>query len=205
MSSLTADPPPAEATSASSDGGAVRWIIGTLIGAVVVGALAGLLWWQLVTPAYFERVGNDVVMGQRELGQRFAQDGWFMTIGFAGSLIAGLGVLRWRRRTPTLAVLVVVAAAAVAAVVCWRVGVHLGHVSVAERARHAANGGHIPDSLHLLSKLALLAWPAGAAMGATMYLFGRSASYDEPLNGLDPYESGHNGLGQNPESPRQSG
>ena len=68
MSAVT-DPTPATRERASER--FLTWVLLALAGAVVLGVLAGVLWWQVVTPAYFQRVGNEVVMTQRELADRY--------------------------------------------------------------------------------------------------------------------------------------
>jgi hypothetical protein len=140
----------------------------------VAGVLAGLVWWQVVTPAYFVRTSDNAVMLQAELAQRVQADGWFVVIGFVAALLGGVLLTAWRARSPMLVMLAGYAASLGAGILALEVGTRLGHHDVAALARTAKVGAHVPDSLGVISHLVVIAWPIGFLVSSLVILWGTS-------------------------------
>ncbi len=94
-----------EAATAHRSGGALAdlgWVLGYF---AVAGAVAGVVWWQVASPAYYTRTSDNAIMLQVELGQRVQGDGWFVVIGLVAALIGGVVLTHWRNRHLLLVVL----------------------------------------------------------------------------------------------------
>ena len=159
-------PPPRRRGGGLAD---VVWVLGYF---AVAGVVAGVVWWKVVTPAYFVRTSNNAVMVQGELSQRVQADGWFVVIGFLAALLGGLVLTAWRGRSPLLVLLVGYAASVGAGILALRIGIRLGHQDVAALARVAKVGAHVPDSLGVISHLVVIAWPLGFLVSSLVVLWG---------------------------------
>jgi hypothetical protein len=165
-------------TGARSD---VVVVVGTF---VVLGALGGLLWSVLVSPAEFTRLSHGGAMGENDLGKQFGADGWYVVIGFLTSLVAGFVLTVWRSRDPLLTSLLLVVGAAVAAGLMAVVGHWAGPGDPAAALRTAKVGQRVPDSLDVDSFSVYLAWPLGVLVGSLFALLGR------PPDGRDDGDHG---------------
>jgi hypothetical protein len=152
------------------------WVVGLF---AVAGAAAGVVWWKVAKPASYTRTSDNAVMFQGELGQRVQSDGWFLVIGLVAGILVGVVLIQWRRRNPLLVVLVGYAASLGAAALMLWLGRTLGHQDVAALLRKAAVGDHIPDSLNVISRLVVVAWPIGFLIGSVVMIWGtKSGSRD---------------------------
>ncbi|MCW2758818.1 MAG: hypothetical protein JWO46_2564 [Nocardioidaceae bacterium] len=156
----------------------VLWVVLSL---AVLGVVAALVWWKVVTPPTFQRTdgGSGAVMDQLQLGRRIKADGWFSVIGLVAALGAGFALTGWRRRDPLLVVVLGTLASAGAGYLAMRLGMALGHHDVAAEVRNAAVGARVPDSLMLISRSVLLVWPIGYLAAAMAVLL--SSPIDEPV------------------------
>jgi len=169
--------PPAEP---NPFGSMLRWsgrLGGYLALGLGLGALAGLVWWEVVDlPAY--RVSDDggASISERGLTEFFGGDAWFCALGVVVGLL--LGVLGWRRFRnlgwPTVPVVAIVALAAAA--VCWFVGFRLGPGEFNPRLAAANPGDLVPLELTVRARASLLTWPF---MAVIPVLLGSSLGPDD--------------------------
>lgn len=145
--------------------------------ALGLGALTGVLWWQLVDlPGYVVQADGGATTSERELASFVAADAWFTLLGAVVG--AGLGWLAWiRLRHLGWPVVLVAAVAALAAgVVCWCVGSQLGPSAINPRLAAARPGDTVVIELTLRAKASLLAWPFAATVPV---LLGSSLGADD--------------------------
>jgi hypothetical protein len=138
---------------------------------VVVGVVAGLVWWQLVDLPHATREGGSVVVEADQLGKQVNIDGWFLVLALVGGGVSGLVLLFWRERDPLAMVLLVTLGSGLAGVIAARLGRLLGPGSAQDALRHAADGAHAPMPLTLHASGVYWVWPAAAAVGALIYLW----------------------------------
>ena len=163
----------------------IAWVLGYF---AVAGAVAGLVWWKVATPAYFTRTSDNAVMLQGELGQRVQGDGWFVVVGLVLALLGGVVLTRWRNRHPLLVVVVGYAASLAGGLLALALGRTLGHQDVAALAKSTAVGSRFPDSLDVISTLVVVAWPIGFLIGSMVVIWGTKAATREP--GVQPPSDG---------------
>lgn len=148
-------------------------VLGALL---VLGAVCGVVWSQVVTPALFTKLAKGAVMGEVELGQQFARDGWYVVIALVAGLLSGVTVLRWRPRAPLLGVgLLLVGCCLAAAVMAW-VGHLLGPGDPQPLLSAAKVGAHVPQRLRVDTFVVYLGWPFGVLVGALLVLLGPDRS-----------------------------
>jgi hypothetical protein len=155
---------------------------------VLLGLLGGLVWWLLVDPATFTKVGRSAggSMGEVQLARRFDADGWFCVLAILGGFFSGLVLTWWRRRDPLLVTVLVVLGAAGAAALMAVSGHLLGPGDPDVALREATVGEHVPVQLAVQARAAYLAWPIAALVGALVVLW-------SPDQGDPPPEPGGRG------------
>lgn len=135
-------------------------VVGFLLLACGLGAVAGVLWWLVVSlPAYQLDSQGRASVSERDLTQFFAGDAWFCLLGLIVGV--GLGIFGYRllRDLGWPLVLVVVLGGTAAGLLCWAVGYQLGPGEFTSRLAHAPLGGSVPITLTVRAKAALLFWP----------------------------------------------
>jgi hypothetical protein len=150
-----------------------------LLAASGIGAVAGVLWWQVVTlPVYTVGSNGGAATTERGLTEYIAGDAWFSLIGFVVGV--GLGLLAWRvfRRIGWPIVPLVVGASLIAALICWLVGWNLGPGPFPPRLAEAQAGALVPIELTVRSRVAVLVWPFGAVL---VTLLGSSLGRDDEV------------------------
>lgn len=147
----------------------VAWVLGYFL---LVGLVAGVVWWLVVSPAYYIRTSGNAVMLQGQLGVRVNADGWFVTIGLVAGALGGLALTRWRERDPLLTLLTGFVASIAGGVVALRLGEALGKRDVPALVKAAKVQGHVPDSLHVISSWVVIAWPVGFLLLSVLLLLG---------------------------------
>jgi hypothetical protein len=140
-----------------------RVVVECLVAALVVGLLAGVVWYLLV-PDVTVAVGDD---GEPRLGTAaasgvFAYDAWFMVVGSISGSALGAVLFTRHRRHPVVAVVAIAASGLVGSLLAWRVGVILGPEAVEARATALDNGGTLTLDVGLEAYGVLLAWPIAA-------------------------------------------
>lgn len=160
-----------------------------------VGALGGLLWWLVVEPAELTRTPEGSVMGEAELAQQFASDGWYAVIAVVAGFLTGMALAWWRARDFLLTtVLLVPGAATAAAVMAWT-GRVLGPSDPDAVIKDLPRGATVPVELVVSATPSYLMWPIAALVGALMVLWstvGVAASAAPPRSG---HPSGDSELG----------
>ena len=154
-------------------------------GVLVLGLAVGFLWPQLVHPALSERTAQGISTNEVQLAKIFAADGWFVVLGFLGSLLLG-ALLMLRRRGHEVVVLLLLLGGTYLS--GWQVaqplGIALGPPDPVSVLRDAQVGDTAPVRLcavdesepgkpcELGSAADLLSWPLGAALGSLVVLLG---------------------------------
>jgi hypothetical protein len=165
------DPAPPRATAREVVGDAVAVLVPMLLVAV----LGAVVWSAVVHPAQVTRLPNGDAMGELELSKVFATDGWFVAIGAVAGLVAGLLMVLWRNRDLLWTLLLVAGGSVLAALLMAWAGHHLfGPGDPTAALRHARVGATAPTELVVHAKLAFLAWPVGALVGALVGLVSRT-------------------------------
>lgn len=173
-------------------------MLGYVALALGVGALAGVVWWQIVDlPGYLVGQDGSAATTERGLADFVAGDAWFSLLGALVGLL--LGWLGWvRLRLLGWPVVLIVAGTAVgAALLCWFVGYHLGPGSFNQRLADARPGDVVLIQLTLRAKAALLVWPFAATVPV---LLGSSLGRDDE----EPRPRSHEPLSRPPVFTRPS-
>jgi hypothetical protein len=153
--------------------GALLQAVVVVVGFAVVGAICGLIWEALWSPAPGAVVKHVwyPLSWDRAQPAAFAGTGWFVVISIvAGALLGALAA--WRLDRAELVTLAAVAVGGVLAAYLMReVGLHRSPADPQHLAKTAADGTRLPSSLRLSSWGVLAAFPgAGLAGLATVLL-----------------------------------
>jgi hypothetical protein len=150
----------------------------------VLGLAVGLLWPQLVDPALSERTAEGISTSEVQLGQVFSADGWFVILGFLGSLVLGAALMLRRRGHEVVVLLLLLVGTYLAADhVAQPIGISLGPPDPVEVLTDAEVGDTAPVRLALTSQADLLSWPLGGAVGALIVLLGATRLERDRPNG----------------------
>jgi hypothetical protein len=145
------------------------WVLGI---SAVLGLLGGVLWWLLVDPALFTKASNGgLTMGEAQLGNRFAADGWFVVIAAVFGLLSGSALTWWRSRDFLATSVLLVAGSVVATALMVLVGRVLGPPDPESLAASAAVGDRLPMQLEVTATVAYLVWPIAVLVGALFVLW----------------------------------
>ena len=128
--------------------------------ALGLGALVGVLWWQVVDlPGYLVGADGGASTSERGLTDFVAGDAWFTLLGALACLL--LGWLGWAKlkNLGWPLVPVVVLAAVAAALLCWLVGYLLGPGDFNGRLARARPGDEVLIQLTIRARASLLVWP----------------------------------------------
>lgn len=140
-------------------------------GFLVLGVVCGVAWWLLVEPAQFTKTRDGSVMGEVDLTQRFAPDGWYAVIALVAGFVTGL-LVTWRRaRDLRLTTLLVVLGSVLAAAAMAVVGSALGPGDPDPVLASAARGTTVPAALAVSAWVTYLMWPIAVLSGALMVLW----------------------------------
>jgi hypothetical protein len=148
----------------SGDGAVV---IGTFL---VLGLVAGVLWWLLVDPAAYTKTRDGGVMSEAALRRQFSADGVYAVIAAVTGLVTGLVLTWWRSRDPLLTSVLLVLGAALAAAVMALTGHLLGPGDPATALREAELGAQVPLRLEVDTFSVYLVWPVAVLAGALVVL-----------------------------------
>lgn len=145
------------------------WVLGVY---VLLGVVAGVLWWLLVDPAVFTVAeGGGVGMGEVELGKRFNADGWYSVIAAVLGLLAGAALTWWRSRDLLVTTLATLAGSAAAAGVMAGVGRLLGPPDPETLLGSVDVGTRLAMPLEVTSTVCYLVWPIATLVGALVVLW----------------------------------
>jgi len=173
-------------------------VLGYVALALGLGALTGVIWWQVVDlPGYLVNRDGGAATSERGLAQFVGGDAWFTLLGaLVGLLLGWLGWVRLRLLGWPL-VLVVVATAIAAALVCWWVGYELGPGDFNQRLADAKPGDLVLIQLTLRARASLLVWAFAATVPV---LLGSSLGRDDE----EPRPRSHEPLSRSPVFSRPS-
>lgn len=143
-----------------------------LVWFVALGVLAAVVWWQLTPLADYTRTATNAEMGEEQLGQQVAADGWYLTIGAVCGLLSGVALLSLRWRDPLLMVAAVTVGSLLGAWVMLRVGLWLGPADPKSVLPHAAVGAKVPMQLKPGASGVVYVWPITALLGAIGVIWG---------------------------------
>jgi len=138
---------------------------------LVLGVASGILWWLLVDPPTFTKVGQGGSMGELQLGQRFDGDGWYAVIAAVAGLFTGALLTWWRSRDFVMTTMLLLLGAAVAASVMAAVGRLLGPGDPDVALAAAKLGEKVPEQLTVTVPATYLVWPIAVLIGALMVLW----------------------------------
>ncbi len=145
---------------------------------LVLGVVAGMLWWLLVDPAVFTKAENGLGMGEVELGKRFNDDGWYAVIAAVLGLLTGAVLTWWRSRDPMLTSFLLLAGSGVAAGVMAVTGGLLGPPDPEKVASASAIGDSVPMALEVGGLVVYLVWPIAVLGGALLVLWSPGPDQD---------------------------
>lgn len=143
----------------------VQRIIIQVGAALVVGALAGLIWHGVVDqPGFTLGENGNATMGERELVGVFTMDYWFAVLGAVFGVLQGIWAWRWFGVRGWIVVPIAVLCSTVAGLVAWATGEALGPQDFDQRLAAARIGDVIPVDFQLQAPSALAMWPLGAVI-----------------------------------------
>jgi hypothetical protein len=143
-------------------------VLGTFL---VLGVLSGVVWWVLVEPARYTKGRGGVAMGELELAERFAADGWYAVIAIIAGFVAGVGLTWWRTRDFRVTTLLLVPGSAIAAAAMAYVGGLLGPDGPEAGAELLRRGQSFPAQLVVSALPVYLMWPIAVLAGALTVLW----------------------------------
>lgn len=183
MSTTVAEELATEPEPAAPTGSLAAWIL-LLVGlSIVVGALAGVFWFGVVTlPSYKIQPDGSAVIGEQGLSQIVAADVWFSITGALVGLGLGIVVWKWFRALGWPCAILAVVAGLIAGLACWRFGTLLGPGPFDARMAAAQAGDLVPVSLELQAWSALAIWAFAAV---TPVLLASSLGPDDEEVGVD--------------------
>lgn len=168
------------------------------VAVVVLGVAVGFWWPQLVHPAMSERTAEGISTSEVQLGRIFAADGWFVVLGFLGSvLLGGLLMLRRRGHEVVVLLLLLVGTYLAATRIAAPIGISQGPPDPVSVLRDAEVGATAPVRLctvdesapgrpcELTSEADPLSWPLGAAIGALVVLLGATRMESRDRRGAE--------------------
>lgn len=149
--------------------------------AVVVGALAGILWASAVTlPTWqIDETTSMAVMSERGVTSVAGADVLFVIVGACVGLGLGLVSWIWFRALGWPVALIAAGAGLLAGLLCWQTGQLFGPGPEAERIAAAAPGAVVPAALKLRSLSALAVW-GFAAVTPVLLISSLGRDEDEP-------------------------
>jgi hypothetical protein len=145
---------------------AVRAAVVCLLGFAVAGALGGVVWDRVTTPAAYRVTTSGAYIDEPGLSLVFSADGWFLVVGLGLGLVGGAALGLAYRRHGLVMVLAVLAGSCLAGYLAYQLGHQLGPTDLRERLRAAKPGQLVPIALSVRSPGCLLGWPIGALLGA---------------------------------------
>jgi hypothetical protein len=169
--------------------GDVLAVLGTF---VVLGGVAGLLWWVLAEPAEYTRGRAGLAMSELELARRFGIDGWFAVIALVSGTLGGVTVTWWRSRDFRVTTLLLVPASVVAATTMAAVGRLLGPDAPGPGDDLVRRGGSVAAELAVSAAQIYLLWPIAVLAGALIVLWS-SAEPPPPSDPDEPTRTGRAG------------
>ena len=174
------DSRPRTATAPTSSSGSLLADAAVVVGVLLLlGAVAGVLWPQLVEPVVFTRTADDIVSDEVALARQFDGDGWYVVLAAVAGAVAGVVLTLWRQRDPVATVLLLLLGSCLAAWVMKELGTALGPPDVRGVLQDAEVGATAPDQVAVRATAAYAVWPMATLLGAVAVLWTRRASHEE--------------------------
>ena len=131
---------------------------------LLLGVAAGFVWELLATPAEWEVTNRGLVMDEAASKGQFSVIVVFILVGGVASLLLGSFMAWSLRDTGWVTTPLVVVATLAAAVIAWRLGVHLGPPDPSS-VKGVSVGGHIPARFTIDGVSPFLVWPIAGLVG----------------------------------------
>ncbi|GAA4721106.1 hypothetical protein [Nocardioides conyzicola] len=162
--------------------GRIALQLGLVVAALAaVGALAGVVWQWIWTPTAGVVVDHRWTAGDAlGLQHEFSGTGWYVVVGTAAGLLAGIVIALVADRVPLLTLAAVVIGSVVAAWLMLTVGTALGPADPAVLAKTAADGTKLPMQLTVSGRSPWISLPSGALIGLVLVFIGLSPRHPAP-------------------------
>jgi len=157
-----------------------------------VGVLAGLVWEWLWEPSIGVAFGGDwVPLNALEAKSAFSATGWYVVVGVAAGLLAGVGIAMVLDQRPLLTLAAVVLGSVLAGWLMTLVGGMVGPPDPELLARAAPDGTRLPAQLSVSGWSPRAAFPVGALLGLVVVFlgFGPRRSATRPQSTAGPVDS----------------
>lgn len=160
----------------------VNKIVPVLGSAVVVGIVAGIVWWQLADPSLWEARDTGIVLTEEASRGQFSVVVVFTLVGAIASLLWAVGATVLLRGIGWPVVATAVVGAGLASVVAWQLGMTLGPPSPASVSGLSV-GDTVPDQLRVDGIAPFIVWPMAALVGVLLATWGQgSGDHDDPAD-----------------------
>ena len=146
-----------------------------------VGALAGVVWQWIWTPVVGVVVDHRWTAGDAlGLQHEFSGTGWYVVVGTAAGLVAGVVIALLAHRMPVLTLVAVVIGSVLGAWLMLVVGTALGPSDPTVLAKTAADGTRLPMELSVSGHSPWISLPTGALVGLLLVFIGLSPRHPAP-------------------------
>jgi H+/Cl- antiporter ClcA len=164
----------------------VRQMLLVLGSAVILGVVAGLIWWRLAEPGQWEVRENGIALTEEQSQGEFQVVAMFTLVGAIAALTWAVAVFRPFRESGWQLVITVLIGSTLAAVVAWQVGMTVGPPEPATVSGLAV-GDVLPDRLAVYGIAPFLVWPIAAMIGVLLATWGMGradpdADYERETN-----------------------
>jgi hypothetical protein len=154
-----------------SVGDAIVFVVASALLGAVLSVPAALVWNKIADPPQAPLTKQGAFLGEVGLNQQAEVTLWFLVVGLAFGLVAGLVVGWFGQRRGSVTVVAVVVLCAVATALTAYLGISVFGPDAKAQAAHAAIGSLITSNLSIGSKLVYLGWPIGGMVGACVAIF----------------------------------
>lgn len=151
---------------------ALRQVLLVLVGFAVTGALAGVVWEWVWTPATGVALGREFLLDGGGLRSEFSGTALYVVVGTLAGLLLGVLVAVRAERHELLTLVSVLVGAVLAGWLMLRVGTALGPPDPDTLARTAEDHTPIQDELRVSGRSPFVAFPGGALVGLIVVFIG---------------------------------
>lgn len=157
---------------------------GSALAGLVLAPVAGWLWLVVSDPPKAPLYSNGgVYLGEQGLNQQSGVTLWFIVIGAAFGVVAGLAIGWFGQRFGWLSVAAVLVLCVVASIGSRYLGVHVFGPDPKSEVAHAHVGDLIQVRAGVDTWVAYLGWPIGGLLGALAAIAGWNQSDDPRIAG----------------------
>lgn len=165
-------------------GSVVRQTFAVLTSAVVLGVVAGLVWWQVAEPSLWVVRDAGISLTEDAARGQFQVVAAFMVVGAIAALVWSTVAFALVRRSGWPLVVAVMAGSVLAAVIAWQVGAAVGPPAP-ETVAGLTLGDTVPDELIVDALAPFLVWPAAAMVGVLLASWGTGRNDASPVYDRD--------------------